>query len=127
LTLTGADTFHADAFGTLTANWDKLVSTGAIALGNMTSALQVSIASGLTFTPNQVYVLLSGTSLSGTFSGITNNELVTFSGYQFIAQYTSTGFDLEAVPEPSTWVAGALALASLLYTQRRRLCSRKLS
>ena len=25
-----------------------------------------------------------------------------------------------AVPEPSTWVAGALAFAALAYTQRRR-------
>ena len=120
LTLTGADTFHADAFGTPTADWDKLISTGAINLGTALSTLQVSIASGLTFTPNTVYTLLSGTSLSGTFAGITNNQLVTESGYEFIAQYTSTGFDLEAVPEPSTWVAGALALGAVGYMQLRR-------
>jgi hypothetical protein len=31
------------------------------------------------------------------------------------------------VPEPSTWVAGALAFAALVYTQRRRLSLRRLS
>jgi len=119
LTLTGANTVHIDAFGTATNQWDKLVSTGAIALGS-TSTLGVTIASGLGFAANSVYVLLDGTSLTGTFSGITDGQAVSFSGYDFTADYTSTGFDLIAVPEPSTWVAGALALAALGWSQRRR-------
>jgi len=119
LTLTGANTVHIDAFGTLATQWDKLVSTGAISLGT-TSALDVTIASGLTFTAGTTYVLLNGTSLTGTFSGIADNQAVIFSGYLFTADYTSTGFDLVAVPEPGTWCTAALALLSLGYMQRRR-------
>ena len=33
----------------------------------------------------------------------------------------------QAVPEPSTWFAGGLMLVTLLFTQRRRLFSLKLS
>jgi autotransporter-associated beta strand protein len=120
VTLTGANTVHIDAFGTLATQWDKLVSTGAISLGT-TSTLQVIIASGLTFTSGTTYHLLTGTSLTGTFSGITNNELVLFSGYEFIAEYTPTEFDLVVpVPEPGTWCAAALALGVAGYSQRRR-------
>ncbi len=33
-------------------------------------------------------------------------------------------FEITAIPEPSTWIAGMLAFAMLLYTQRRRRMSR---
>ncbi len=36
-------------------------------------------------------------------------------------------FELVPVPEPSTWVAAALTLGAIGWSQRRRLCSRKLS
>src|SRR4029077_6990633 len=121
LSSVNANTFHIDAFGTATTDWDKLVSTGAIALGNTASTLEVSIASGLTFAANQTYILLNGTSLSGTFNGIADNQLVTFSGYQFTADYTATRFDLISVPEPSTWAAAALALGAIGYSTRKRL------
>jgi autotransporter-associated beta strand protein len=120
LTLTGANTVHIDAFGTGTSQWDKLVSTAAISLG-ATSTLDVTIASGLTFTANTTYVLLSGTSLTGTFAGIVDGQIYSFSGYAFTADYTATGFDLVAVPEPGTWIGGSLALATLAFSQRRRL------
>ena len=97
------------------------MSTAAIALGNTASTLQVNIASGLTFTAGQTYVLLNGTSLTGTFNGINDNDLVTFSGYQFTADYTGTEFDLIAVPEPSTWFAAALALGAIGFAQRKRV------
>jgi hypothetical protein len=121
LSSTNANTFHIDAFGTATTDWDKLTSTGAIVLGNAASTLQVSIAAGLNFLPNQTYVLLNGTSLSNTFNGIADNQLVTFDGYQFTADYTATGFDLIAVPEPSTWLAAALALGAIGFSQRKRV------
>jgi fibronectin-binding autotransporter adhesin len=121
LSPTNASTVHIDAFGTATSSWDKLVSAGAISL-NTLGTLDVTIASGLTFAAGTTYVLLDGTSISGTFAGIADNQLVTFSGYTFIADYTPTGeFDLIAVPEPSTWIAGGLAFAALLISQRRRL------
>jgi fibronectin-binding autotransporter adhesin len=120
LTLTGANTVHIDAFGTGTSQWDKLVSTAAISLG-ATSTLDVTIASGLTFTANTTYVLLSGTSLTGTFAGIVDGQIYSFSGYAFTADYTATGFDLVAVPEPGTWIAGALSVLAIGYSQRKRV------
>jgi len=124
LSSTNANTVHIDAFGTATNTWDKVVSTAAITLGNLASTLQVNIASGLTFTPNQTYILLTGTSLTNQFNGISNNQLVTFSGYEFTAEYTTTAFELIAVPEPSTWFAAALAVGAIGYSQRRRFARR---
>ena len=74
-----------------------------------------------------VYVaLISGPAtglLTGTFAGIADNQLVTFSGYSFTADYTPTGeFDLIAVPEPSTWIAGGLTFAASLTDQQRGEC-----
>jgi autotransporter-associated beta strand protein len=123
LTLVSTATFHGDAFGTATTAWDKLVVNGAAALGSATATFQLIIASGLTFTPNTVYTLIDANTITGTFAGIADNSLQTFSGYEFIAHYNMGGdgnFELTAVPEPSTWVAGALALAAIGYTQRRR-------
>jgi MYXO-CTERM domain-containing protein len=34
-------------------------------------------------------------------------------------------YEITAVPEPTTWVAGALALGALAFTQRRRLAKRR--
>ena len=49
-------------------------------------------------------------------------------GTVFSVSYTGgTGNDIvltvvqAAVPEPSTWIGGALAIAGLAFTQRRRL------
>lgn len=99
-------------------NYDKLISTGALNLGGN---LTVNVASRQTFTAGQRLNLFMGTSESGTFTGIADNMLVFYNGYAFTADYTATGFDLVAVPEPSTWFAAALTLLSIGYTQRRKL------
>jgi hypothetical protein len=67
--------------------------------------------------------LIDANAISGTFSGIADNSLQSFSGYQFIADYdTANGnFDLIVVPEPSTWLAAALALGAIGFSQRKRL------
>jgi hypothetical protein len=46
--------------------------------------------------------------------------MVTFNGYEFTADYTAAGFDLVAVPEPSTWIAGALAVAVVGWSVARK-------
>lgn len=108
---TGALTLQSGSFSNFDVSdmtmYDKLVSSGAIAFGG---TLDVNIASGLNFTNGQMLNLFSGTSETGVFTGIADNQLVTFDGYTFMADYTGSGFTLTAVPEPSTWVAGALAL-----------------
>jgi len=122
LTLTGSDTFHADAFGTAANQFDKLAVNTSATLGT-TSQFQLSIASGLTFTPGADYKIIDANAISGTFAGIADNSLQTFSGYQFIAHYNLGGdgdFELVAVPEPSTWFAAGLSLLAVAYSQRRR-------
>ena len=57
--------------------------------------------------------------------GLSNADLANFNFAGFapgatIFQYGGT-FELVPVPEPSTWVAGTLALLALGYTQRRRI------
>ncbi|MBV9007596.1 MAG: autotransporter-associated beta strand repeat-containing protein [Verrucomicrobia bacterium] len=99
-------------------NFDKVISSGALNLGGN---LNVNIASGQTFTQGQTLTLFSGTSETGTFTGLANNQVVYYDGYGFTADYTNTGFSLVAIPEPSTWFAAALTLLALGYTQRRKL------
>lgn len=120
---TGALTLQSGSFSNFdisgTTTYDQLISSGAIAFGG---TLNVNIASGLSFTNGQMLNLFSGTSAStGMFSNAADNQLVTFDGYTFMADYTGTGFTLTAVPEPSTWAAAALALGVVAWTQRRRL------
>jgi hypothetical protein len=63
------------------------------------------------------------------FAGLANGATFTQGGVTFQifddANGRGGGNDIElsvisAVPEPSTWVAGALACAALAFTQRRR-------
>jgi hypothetical protein len=124
LTLTSTATFHGDAFGIAANQWDKLVVTGAAALGAGTATLQLVIANGLTFVANTTYTLIDASSISGTFAGIADGSTQTFNGYSFIAHYNLAGdgnFELTVVPEPGTWVGAGLACAALLILQRRRL------
>jgi autotransporter-associated beta strand protein len=123
LTLTGANTFHADAFGTAANQWDQVVVSGLAALGT-TSSLQLAIATaGLNFIAGTTYVLIDATTISGSFSNATEGTLITVNGYNFTAHYdTAAGdFDLIAIPEPSTWVAAALTLLAIGFTQRRKV------
>jgi hypothetical protein len=61
------------------------------------------------------------------FAGLPEGATVTSGGDTFRISYTGgTGNDvvlttLVVVPEPSTWIGGALAGAAVAYMQRRRL------
>ena len=50
-----------------------------------------------------------------TFNGLAGYDAVQFGGY----------YEIAAVPEPTTWIAAALALGALAFTQRRRLAKRR--
>ena len=125
LTLAGANTLHVDAFGTATTQWDQVVvgGTGAATLGT-TSSLQLAIATaGLNFTAGTTYILIDATTISGSFSNATEGSIVSVNGYNFTAHYDagSGNFDLIAIPEPSTWLAAALAVSAIGLSQRKRL------
>ncbi|MEY2493084.1 MAG: hypothetical protein QOH24_2035 [Verrucomicrobiota bacterium] len=125
LTLTGSNVFHAD-FSSI-SNYDQLFVTGAVALGT-TSTLQLSIPTGLNFQQGTNYTLINndGTldAIVGTFSNAANGSTVTLGGYDFTSNYAGgdgNDFVLTAVPEPTTWVAAALALVAIVYSQRLRI------
>jgi autotransporter-associated beta strand protein len=115
LTIATGGTYVVDTGGTSSA--DRL------ALGS--GILDLS-ASGDILSFNTPITPLTGTSYTlATFAshnGIFDSVLNTPAGYQ--VDYTGTSILLDqitAVPEPGTWIGGALVAASLLTTQRRRL------
>ena len=105
---------------------DQLNITGLVSLSAAT--LQLSIANGTTFAAGQQFTLINNDvvdAITGTFSNAPTG-IDTIGGYLWVVSYTGgTGNDfvLTAVPEPSTWFAGGLALAALIYSQRRRMRS----
>ena len=61
-------------------------------------------------------ILATYGSHTGTF-----DTAAAFAGYQYIYGATSLELTpLTPVPEPATWLAGALALLAVGYTQRKR-------
>ncbi len=64
--------------------------------------------------------------LVGTFNGVAQGSTVTLDGYNFTASYTGvdgndfTPTAITTVPEPATWMGGALMLGSLGTVRRRR-------
>jgi autotransporter-associated beta strand protein len=102
----GAGTF---TFGSFTAN------TNTLTILNWTSG-----ASALTQTSG-----VDGTDDRLIFSGVPDANLafINFNGTPAAAILLDTGFyEVVPVPETSTWVTGALALAAIGFTQRRRIC-----
>ena len=88
--------------------------------------------SGLAVNDHLFIVENDGTdAITGTFNGLAEGATFSSGGDTFQIFYDASGQgggnDIElsvissAVPEPSTWVAGALACAFVVYTQRRRV------
>ncbi len=102
--------------------------TGTVTLG-ATSNLVINSVSGLTVGEHLFIVENDGTdAVIGTFNGLANGAMFTQGSYTFTINYDGSGqgggndieLTVDVVPEPSTWVGGALALAFVAYTQRRR-------
>lgn len=123
LTLAPTSNFLVDINGTTAGSgYDRLnVTTGGVTIGG--SNLIVTV--GTTLTIGQTFLVVekvSAGAVSGTFA---QGSTVTSGPYAFSIDYAGgDGNDIvltvTAVPEPSTWIGGALALAALGYTQRRR-------
>ena len=94
---------------------DKLAISGNLDLSNGFD--QISFQ-GTTGAPSYELASYTGT-LTGTFDTVTNLP----AGYML--EYSPGEIDLvqsiSAVPEPATWVAGALALCAIAVTRRKRL------
>jgi fibronectin-binding autotransporter adhesin len=121
LTLSAASTFSIDMTSTTA---DQLIVTGAV---NVTSAsLQLNIPNGTGFAAGQQFTLINNDladAISGTFSNApAGTDLI--DGYLWIVSYAGgdgNDFVIQAVPEPATWCAAALALAAIGFSQRKRL------
>jgi autotransporter-associated beta strand protein len=134
LTLLPGSNFRIDINGTSAGSgYDRLVQTAA---GNNTFVIANSnlvVTVGTTLSLGQTFLIglrNAGGPINGQFAGIPQGGTVVGSdGTVFSVSYTGgTGNDIEltvvqasAVPEPSTWMGGALAIAGLAFSQRRRL------
>jgi hypothetical protein len=128
LTLASTSNFRVDINGTAAGTFDQVVvntSTVTITGSNLVVHVGTTLSIGQTF---QILTVGSGSPITGTFAGIPQGGTVTGSdGTVFTVSYTGgNGNDivltvLAAAPEPSTWMGGALAIAGLAFTQRRRL------
>ena len=110
LTLDGTSVFDLAS----TSGYDQLRSSGAVTLGG-----NLVVNSAGPFANRTVFDLVGGTSLTGTYAGIVNNGFYTFGGQTFQAEYTGTDFELVAVPEPATWFAGILLVATAAVACRK--------
>ena len=130
LTLASTSNFRVDINGPIIGiGYDSLnVATGGVTITG--SNLVVTV--GTTLSVGQTFLILNkaaGGAITGTFAGIPQGGTVTGSnGSVFQVSYTGlTGNDIvltvvqTAVPEPSTWIGGALAIVGFGFTQRRRL------
>jgi autotransporter-associated beta strand protein len=111
----GSGTYLVDIGGLFS---DKLaLGTGILDLSAPGDIISFNITAPLTGTSYQLATYASATS---TFDTVTNLP----TGYTLVYNPTELDLVITAVPEPSTWLAGALVFASLLVTQRKRFVRR---
>jgi autotransporter-associated beta strand protein len=134
VTLSPGANFLVDINGTAVGTgYDRLIQTAA---GNNTFVITNSnlvVTVGTTLSVGQTFLIgqrTAGGAINGTFAGVPQGGTVTGSdGSVFTVSYTGgngndivlTVIQASAVPEPGTWIGGALAIAGLAFTQRRRL------
>jgi autotransporter-associated beta strand protein len=127
LTLNNTSILRVDMTSTTA---DQIRVTGAVALGT-TALLQLDIPNGTLFSAGQAFTLIdndAADAITGTFSNAAAGT-DTINGYGWIVTYTGgdgNDFMITAVPEPSTWLAAALALGVIGFSQRKRVraCAR---
>ena len=126
LTLLPTANFRVDINGTAAGTFDQVqVNAGGVLILN--SNLVVTV--GTTLSLGQTFTILNKVpvgAIAGTFAQ--GGTVVGSDGTVFSISYVGgTGNDIvltvvqAAVPEPSTWIDGTLAIAGLAFTQRRRL------
>jgi hypothetical protein len=124
LTLSPGANFRVDLNGTAVGTgYDRVTADAGSIFNNSNLIVHVGFAT----TTSQTFTILhiggglggqqfaQGTQVAGDDGKIYS---ITYTGDNVILQWTG---QLAAVPEPSTWIGGALAIAGLAFTQRRRL------
>jgi fibronectin-binding autotransporter adhesin len=130
LTLSPTANFRVDINGTTAGSgYDRIqVNTGGVLIlnSNLVVTVGTTVSVGQTFT---ILNKVAAGAIVGTFAGIPQGGTVVGSnGTVFSVSYIGgDGNDIvltaiqAPVPEPSTWIGGALAVAGLAFTQRGRL------
>jgi autotransporter-associated beta strand protein len=126
------------ASGTLTLTNSLTLNTGSIielALGATAGAHSTITRSGIglwTFDAHQAFTFINlgvvpGTTYTNIITGLgsdpgESNWAITNAGWSGSFSYASGNIsvDIVALPEPATWIAGALVLGAVGWTQRRR-------
>ena len=125
LTLQAASNFRIDINGTTVGSqYDRLVVNGGGGAGgavitnsNLLVHVGTTLVVGNTFT-----IMTHNDGFTGQFAQGTT--VTGDNGTVFSVSYSGNSIVLTVlapVPEPSTWIGGALAIAGLAFTQRRRL------
>jgi autotransporter-associated beta strand protein len=129
LTLQPGSNFLVDINGpNAGTGYDQLAVTGAMTITGSNLVIHVST----TLTVGEAFLIVDkeGGDVIGQFAQGT--EVTANNGDTFSIRYNGgaggdkddisiTVTSVTSVPEPSTWIGGALAVAALAYTQRRRL------
>ena len=102
----GGGTYLANLSGSLS---DLLAITGSLILGADTTLNIVGSADGVT-----TYTLATFASRSDVFQTVMGIP----GGYSLV--YNAADIELVPIPEPSTWIGGALALGAIAILLRRR-------
>ncbi len=120
--------------GAVTMNSGSIIELALGASGTH-STLAISSPGSLTFATNQDFTFI-GSPTIGTYTGLIigvpnpgaalNSWVIDNSGYAGTFSWDSANggeidLNITAVPEPSTWIIGALALAAVVYNQRKRI------
>jgi len=132
-TLNSGSNFSVDLEGPVAGtDYDQVFVTGAANLNgdNLTgSNLLINTALGLAV-GEHLFIVESTGAVTGTFAGLADGATFTADGVTFTIDYYPSGVlggnveltvdSVTAVPEPTTWVGGALDFVALAYWQRRR-------
>ncbi len=101
---TGAVTCNATATYSVNLNGtgptaDLMSSTGAVALAGTLTVASITNADYL-----KTYTIVSGSSITGTFTGLPNHTIFTQQGRNFLIRYTSTAVTLTDADPAYVWV-----------------------
>lgn len=130
VTLANGSMFAVD----LTAgSGNDLLVAPSVTLGTILTGPSLSLNITGTLAMGQQFFIVSNTGANAVSGVFAQGATITSGGYTFLIDYladfgtqSAVGgndimLEVTAVPEPSTWVGAALALAAIGFTQRRRL------
>ncbi len=133
LTLSSGSFFNVDLNNaTAGTGYDQVSVTGLLSITS--SNLNINPGAGLSIGNTLFIALNNGTdAITGTFAGLAQGATVTSGAYSFTIDYFANG-DLGTVgndialtvtaapiPEPGTWIGGALALGAIALASRRKV------